>query len=120
MRTASLLTYFARKGPVDRILFREPGHPDPAAGFPPGMAGRSCVIDLPFHRKDRLSRLARNARRAILGRPALVDRFGTLQKIMRAETEDLAAVPGVDDATARTIKDGLNRLAESSIFDRYT
>lgn len=82
MRTASLLTYFARKGPVDRILFREPGHPDPAAGFPPGMAGRSCVIDLPFHRKDRLSRLARNARRAILGRPALVDRFAGFSEAM--------------------------------------
>lgn len=51
---------------------------------------------------------------------AMVERFGTLQKIMRSEIEDLEAVPGVDTATARTVKDGLTRLAESSIFDRYT
>ena len=50
----------------------------------------------------------------------MVARFGTLQKVMRSEVEDLEALPGIDPVTARTIKDGLNRLAESSIFDRYT
>ena len=51
---------------------------------------------------------------------AMVDRFGSLQKVMRSEVEDLTAIPGVDAGTARTVKDGLNRLAESSILDRYT
>lgn len=50
----------------------------------------------------------------------LVARFGTLQKIMGSDVEDLEAVPEVDSVTAATIKDGLTRLAESSIFDRYT
>lgn len=51
---------------------------------------------------------------------AMVERFGSLQKVMRSGVEDLKAVSGVDGATARTVKDGLNRLAESSIFERYT
>jgi diadenylate cyclase len=49
----------------------------------------------------------------------IVTRFGTLQKVMRATAEDLEAVEGMEPATARSIKDGLARLAESSILDRY-
>jgi diadenylate cyclase len=51
---------------------------------------------------------------------AMVARFGSLQKVMRSEMEDLQAIPGVDAGAARTIKDGLNRLAETTIFDRYS
>jgi diadenylate cyclase len=51
---------------------------------------------------------------------AMVARFGSLQKVMRSEVEDLKAIPGIDAAAARTIKDGLNRLAETTIFDRYS
>jgi diadenylate cyclase len=50
---------------------------------------------------------------------AMVARFGTLQKVMRCEVDELLPVPGIDVSTARTVKDGLARLAESSIFDRY-
>jgi diadenylate cyclase len=50
---------------------------------------------------------------------AIVDRFGSLQKIMRATIDDLDDVGGVGDTRARAIKDGLARLAESSILDRY-
>jgi diadenylate cyclase len=49
----------------------------------------------------------------------IVDRFGNLQKIMRATIDDLDDVEGVGEARARAIKDGLSRLAESSILDRY-
>jgi diadenylate cyclase len=49
----------------------------------------------------------------------IVDRFGSLQKIMRATTEDLDLVEGVGEARARAIKEGLSRLAETSILDRY-
>jgi diadenylate cyclase len=49
----------------------------------------------------------------------VVDRFGNLQKIMRASEADLVQVEGVGDARAKTIKDGLTRIAESSILDRY-
>jgi diadenylate cyclase len=50
----------------------------------------------------------------------VVARFATLQKIMRASEADLVTVEGVGDARARAIKDGLARLAESSILERYT
>jgi diadenylate cyclase len=50
---------------------------------------------------------------------AVAGRFGNLQKIMRSEAEELEAVDEVDASTARVIKDGLARQAESSILDRY-
>jgi diadenylate cyclase len=50
----------------------------------------------------------------------IVQRFGSLQKIMRATIDDLDDVAGVGDTRARAIKDGLSRLAETSILDRYT
>ena len=49
----------------------------------------------------------------------LVDQFGDLQKIMRASIGDLAEVDGVSGRRAQSIKDGLARLAETSILDRY-
>ena len=48
-----------------------------------------------------------------------MERFGNLQKIMRANENDLVQVEGVGDAHARAIKDGLARLAETSILERY-
>jgi diadenylate cyclase len=50
----------------------------------------------------------------------VVRRFSNLQKIMRASETDLVQVEGVGDARARAIKDGLARLAETSILERYT
>jgi diadenylate cyclase len=50
----------------------------------------------------------------------VVERFTNLQKIMRASEADLVQVEGVGDARARAIKDGLARLAETSILERYT
>ena len=50
----------------------------------------------------------------------IVDRFGSLQKIMRATITDLDNVEGVGEVRARAIKDGLSRLAETSILDRYS
>jgi diadenylate cyclase len=49
----------------------------------------------------------------------VVDRFSNLQKIMRAGVPDLVEVEGVGDARARAIKEGLSRLAETSILERY-
>jgi diadenylate cyclase len=51
---------------------------------------------------------------------SIVARFGTLQKIMRATIDDLDDVTGVGDSRARAIKEGLSRLAETSILDRYS
>jgi diadenylate cyclase len=50
----------------------------------------------------------------------VVERFHDLQKIMRASETELVQVEGVGDARARAIKDGLARIAESSILDRYS
>lgn len=49
----------------------------------------------------------------------LVTRFSNLQGVLGASLEDLDEVEGVGDARARLIKDGLARLAESSLLDRY-
>ncbi len=50
----------------------------------------------------------------------VIERFGHLPKIMRASISDLVGVEGVGEARARAIKDGLARVAESSILDRYS
>jgi diadenylate cyclase len=50
----------------------------------------------------------------------VVDRFGSLAKILRATEQDLDQVEGVGDHRAKAIKEGLGRLAESSILDHYS
>jgi diadenylate cyclase len=50
----------------------------------------------------------------------IIDRFGSLQKIMRATIDDLDDVEGVGEVRARAIKEGLSRLTETSILDRYS
>jgi diadenylate cyclase len=49
----------------------------------------------------------------------LVEHFGGLQKLLGATVDDLQAVEGVGDARARSVREGLSRLAESSILERY-
>jgi diadenylate cyclase len=49
----------------------------------------------------------------------LVGHFGGLQKLLAASIDDLQAVEGVGEARARTVREGLSRLAESSILERY-
>ena len=49
----------------------------------------------------------------------LVDHFGTLQKLLSAGIDDLQAVEGVGELRARSVREGLSRLAESSILERY-
>jgi diadenylate cyclase len=50
----------------------------------------------------------------------VVRRFGDLQKIMRATLEELDDVEGVGGTRARAVKEGLSRLVETSILDRYS
>jgi diadenylate cyclase len=49
----------------------------------------------------------------------IVGRFSGLQQIMRASVSELEQVEGVGPTRANSIKDGLSRLAEASIFERY-
>jgi diadenylate cyclase len=50
----------------------------------------------------------------------LVERFGSLQKLMRVPVEELAAVEGVEPAVAHAAKDGLARLAENTLLERFS
>ncbi|HVQ96165.1 MAG TPA: DNA integrity scanning diadenylate cyclase DisA [Mycobacteriales bacterium] len=49
----------------------------------------------------------------------LVEHFGSLQKLLAATVDDLQTVDGVGESRARSVREGLSRLAESSILERY-
>jgi len=49
----------------------------------------------------------------------LVDHFATLQKLLAAGVDDLQTVEGVGETRAKAVREGLSRLAESSILERY-
>ena len=49
----------------------------------------------------------------------LVEHFGGLQKLLAASVDDLQAVEGVGESRARSVRESLSRLAESSILERY-
>jgi diadenylate cyclase len=50
---------------------------------------------------------------------AIVNRFGTLDKILDADVKDLDEVEGVGASRARAIKENLSRVAEGTGFDRF-
>lgn len=49
----------------------------------------------------------------------LVEHFGSLQKLLAASVDDLQTVDGIGENRARVVREGLSRLAESSILERY-
>ena len=49
----------------------------------------------------------------------LVEQFGSLQKLLAAGVEDLQVVDGVGELRARSVREGLSRLAESTITERF-
>ncbi|MGF1595604.1 MAG: DNA integrity scanning diadenylate cyclase DisA [Acidimicrobiales bacterium] len=49
---------------------------------------------------------------------SVIDRFGTLGRVLRATASELEAVAGIGPARAKVLKEGVGRLAESSILDR--
>ena len=49
----------------------------------------------------------------------LVAHFGSLQRLLSATVEELMEVDGVGEGRARAAREGLSRIAESSILDRY-
>jgi diadenylate cyclase len=50
---------------------------------------------------------------------ALVAHFGTLTRLNRAPVDEIAGVDGVSEHWARSVKEAMGRIAESSILDRY-
>jgi diadenylate cyclase len=92
---------------------------DPAAGARAmgfavvGDALDSSVSPLGFRLLSKVPRLPG----AIVDR--LVAHFGSLQKLLAANVDDLMEVDGVGEGRARVVREGLSRLAETSILERY-
>jgi diadenylate cyclase len=49
----------------------------------------------------------------------IITRFGTLQAILGAGLTDLTTVPGLDRQRARSIREGLSRIAETATLERF-
>ena len=49
----------------------------------------------------------------------LVAEFGSLQKLLSASAQDLRRMPAIDAAQARIVREGLARIAESALLERY-
>ena len=91
---------------------------DPAAIAEALNIGKVGDLDAPIHPRGYrlLSRVPRLPMSVI---ERLVSHFGSLQKIMMATAEELQAVEGVGELRARNVREGLSRLAEASILERY-
>ncbi|KGX89385.1 DNA integrity scanning diadenylate cyclase DisA [Pontibacillus marinus] len=48
----------------------------------------------------------------------IIDRFGTLNEVVKASTKELVVVDGVGEVRAGKIKEGLNRIQEQLFIDR--
>jgi diadenylate cyclase len=81
--------------------------------FPPSLDLDSAVQPRGFRLLHKIPRVPE------LVSDHVVERFSNLQKIMRASAAELTEVEGVGDVRARAIKEGLARLAETSILERY-
>jgi diadenylate cyclase len=76
------------------------------------------VLDVPVEARGyRLLHRLPRVSEAIIER--IVERFVTLPGLMQASLADLEKVGGVGGAKARSVKDGLSRMVEASILERY-
>jgi diadenylate cyclase len=51
---------------------------------------------------------------------AIADHFGELAKLQRASVADLMNVQGVEEPMAKTVKETLERVTETTILDQYS
>ena len=106
--------------PCRRSAGSPPRSSSTPVGWPPRSVCAPAQLDLDAALEPRgyrlLHRLPRFPEAVIDG---IVEHFAGLQKIMRASVGELEEVGGVGDARARSVKDGLARLAEATILDRY-
>ncbi|MDA8312390.1 MAG: DNA integrity scanning diadenylate cyclase DisA [Actinomycetota bacterium] len=76
------------------------------------------VLDTPVEARGyRLLHRLPRVSEAIIER--IVARFATLPRLMQASLADLEKVGGVGEAKARSVKDGLSRMVEATILERY-
>lgn len=96
LRAASVFEYLAQRYEVDVIAFREPGAPEPAAAFPPGMARTISVVELSYNSRRLAAKIARNGSRLLRGVPPLLDRFSgqeaAVAGLLRGESYEVAVV----------------------------
>lgn len=85
-----------------------------AVGFPAGIDALETAVSPRGYRL-----LAKVPRLPGLVVDRLVEHFGGLQKLLAAGIDDLQVVDGVGETRARSVREGLSRLAESSILERY-
>ncbi|MEO6020010.1 MAG: DNA integrity scanning diadenylate cyclase DisA [Knoellia sp.] len=99
---------------IDATELLDPAGGAKALGFTVvGDALDSSVSPLGYRMLSKVPRLPG----AIVDR--LVEHFGSLQKLLAAGVDDLMGVEGVGEGRARLVREGLSRLAESSILERY-
>ncbi|WP_277452747.1 DNA integrity scanning diadenylate cyclase DisA [Janibacter sp. DB-40] len=99
---------------LDAAELLDLGHVAKALGFP--IVGESLDATVGPRGLRILSKIPRLPG-AIVER--LVEHFGSLQPLLAAGLDDLMAVDGVGELRARMVREGLSRLAESSILERY-
>lgn len=99
---------------LDDAALLEPTRLAEAIGY-----GREGDVDQPVAPRGYrvLSHIPRLPVRAV---EALVARFGSLPKLLGADLEALDEVEGIGHARARAVKEGLARLAESTVLERYS
>ena len=83
-------------------------------GFDPAPGVLDVAVEARGYRL--LHRLPRVSEAIIEG---IVERFITLPQLMQASLADLEKVGGVGEAKARSVRDGLSRMVEASILERY-
>jgi diadenylate cyclase len=82
-----------------------------------GFGGSDALDDLVSPHGYRL--IARIPRIPMPVVDSLIGHFGGLQKLLAAGVDELNQVDGVGAAHARSVREGLSRLAESSVLERY-
>ncbi len=83
-----------------------------------GFEGTIQILDVPVHPKGyRVLRRIPRLPVAIIER--IVNRFGSLQAIVSASTEDLDQVEGIGPRRAAAIRDGLTKLKEYNWLERF-
>lgn len=92
----------------------EPGKVAKALGYSPAEQSDERPVTARGYRL--LSRIPRLPAQIV---DKLVDKFSSLDRLLDATLEDLSTVDGIGETRARAIKEGLARLAESSILERY-
>ena len=50
----------------------------------------------------------------------IADHFASLSRLQRASVDELMEVPGVDEPTARAVRETLQRVTESTILEQYS